>query len=208
MGVRLRLGALLGALVLASPAAAQQWGTVEVGAFGQYTIFDPSLGFDQWIGFGGHFGVFALPRLEIEGDISHTKTSLKLGPGTFLYTPMHARLVYNQPLGQNGALLIGAGYVHNEYRRGFRGKDDGASALIGARAMFSRRFGVRVATTVDYMSSPANHARENWNVGLQGGISLLLFGGMPKQPPVVAQAARLAEPTSAPTPLRPGTGNR
>ena len=62
---------LLGAatLMCAIPAAAQERGTVEFGAFGSGGMFNKSLTLNSGFGAGGHVGVFLDPRwaLEFEG---------------------------------------------------------------------------------------------------------------------------------------------
>src|SRR5687767_1596680 len=70
--------AAVAALLLGAPAAAQSpWGplpgTIEVGAFGQWTWFDENAGRLNAVpkdgpGFGGRLGVFFTPRLQLEGD--------------------------------------------------------------------------------------------------------------------------------------------
>ena len=50
------------------PAAAQESGTAELGAFGRYTVFDSSLNLKNKFGVGGRLGLFIIPNLAIEGD--------------------------------------------------------------------------------------------------------------------------------------------
>ena len=61
---------LVGASPVVTPASAQRIGSVEVGAFGQYTIFGDLIDLDNALGFGGMVGLFILPNLVAEGDIA------------------------------------------------------------------------------------------------------------------------------------------
>jgi outer membrane protein OmpA-like peptidoglycan-associated protein len=185
--------------MLSSPVAAQRVGAIEAGAFGRYTIFDPTLPLDQWFGYGGRLGIFALPRIELEGDISQTKTSAKHVSGDFKYIPIHARLIYNQPIGETGALLIGGGYVRNKYQESYKGDEDGAAALLGWRSMVEDWVAVRFDVTADYVESPINKAKDNWNVGIQGGVSFFLFNRKSKPAPQeVAETPPPPPPPPAP----------
>src|SRR5688572_24474484 len=68
----------LSALLVSGTAAAQspgapRAGTVEVGAFGQWTWFDENAGRvnavpEDGLGYGGRLGVFLSPRFQLEGD--------------------------------------------------------------------------------------------------------------------------------------------
>lgn len=192
-----RLVALLGAIILSSPVAAQKAGSVEVGAFGRYQIFDRSLDLNNELGFGGRLGIFATRRFELEGDISRISSSFKNGSGGDVrQVPIHARLIYNQPLSDAWALLIGAGYVRNEYRENIDGYDEGAGGLIGARAMLNNWLNFRIDVTSDYIPSPINNATDNWNTGIQAGLGILLFNRKRQEAPVVAQT-----PPPAPKPI-------
>ncbi|HEY9516657.1 MAG TPA: OmpA family protein [Gemmatimonadaceae bacterium] len=185
-----RLAAVFSAaLILAPTAAAQRSGTIEVGPFARYTIFDNSFNFGDWIGPGGRLGIFVLPRLAVEGDISRTLTDAEVGDGKLSYVPIHARLVYNQPVGASSQVLVGAGYARNEFRKSIDGSDDGMGALLGWRVMLSDWLAVRLDAVADYTASPVNKSpanENNWNVGLQGGVSLMLFNrtSQPRQRPV------------------------
>ncbi len=184
------LVALLGVVLASSQAVAQQAGSVELGAFGRYEIFDNSLDLDSKIGFGGRLGIFATRRLELEADVSRIATNVTDVPNSDVrHVPIHARLIYNQPLGNAWALLIGAGYVRNEYRATVKDHDDGVGALLGARAMLNEWLNFRVDVTSDYMPSPVNGASDNWNTGIQAGLGILLFNRKHQAAPVVMPPA-------------------
>ncbi|UCC71175.1 MAG: OmpA family protein [Gemmatimonadota bacterium] len=179
MSRRWILGLVAAVLVGAAPAAGQSTSTIEFGAFGRYTSFDSTLAFEDGFGGGGWLGVFLFPRLSVEGEASLTPTE-GVGGASVSYIPLRARLVYSQPLPGPVTLLIGGGYVHNEYREDIEGADNGVTGLAGLRVRFSRSLTLRVEGTGDYIGSPANLESDNWNFGAQAGLSLLLgplFGG-------------------------------
>ncbi len=185
-----RLVGLFGAAVLfaAAPLAAQKAGTVELGAFGRYTNFDQSLRVEDGGGGGGRLGIFVARNVEIEGDISYSSLPREGGIGGHLSAvPIHARLIYNIPAGEHSAVLIGAGYVRNEYGKTFDGSDNGFGGLLGLRLALGGLFSLRFDLTGDYVSSPAiadltpnlplAADLDNWNYGAQAGLSLMTGQG-------------------------------
>ena len=67
------------ALVWAVPAAAQQRGTVEFGAFGSAGSFDNSMRISTGFGGGGRVGIFLDPRVSVEFDMSEMSASNTFG---------------------------------------------------------------------------------------------------------------------------------
>jgi outer membrane protein OmpA-like peptidoglycan-associated protein len=183
--------AALFATLVTSPAAAQAAGTFEFGAFGQATYFDNTLEFQQAKGGAGiHLGLFPMRNWEVEAEGSFTPTP---GPddSQVYYIPLRARLLFNIPAGSHSALLLGAGYVHNEYRHDADFHDDGATALAGVRFGLSGLPSIRLTTYLDYVPSPANGAGDNVNWGIQVGLSFLSGQRTSAEP------AQAAEPDSA-----------
>ncbi|MFL5494729.1 MAG: OmpA family protein [Gemmatimonadales bacterium] len=171
-GSGLLIAALL-AVLIRPPLAAQAAGTLEVGAFGQATYFDKSLQFQQGKGGAGlHLGIFPVRNWELEAEGSFTPTP---GPGDLqvYYYPLRARLLFNLPAGSHSALLIGAGYVHNEYRHDVDFHDDGGSAIAGFRFGLHGQPSIRVTSYLDYIPSPANGFGDNLNWGIQVGLTFL-----------------------------------
>lgn len=168
------VGPLSLAMALVVPqAAAQRGGTVELGAFGRYTIFDNTLGLTDAFGGGGRLGVFVTPWLSLEGDASYSPTD---GPGgtSVSYLPIHGRLLFHIPVMERVVILLGAGYARNEYGDAANASEDGAAGLAGLRITLSRSLALRLDAATDYVPSPANGQRDNWNSGVQAGLSLLL----------------------------------
>jgi len=171
---RLGLPALLAtALLVPHGVAAQRGGTVELGGFGRYTIFDKSLSLDNAVGGGGRLGVFLAPWVSLEGDGSFTKANGPNGASTS-YLPIHGRLLFHIPLAERVAILLGAGYARTEYGDAADATDDGATGLAGVRVGLSRTVAIRLDAATDYIPSPANAQKDNWNTGVHVGLSLLL----------------------------------
>lgn len=165
------------AAVFAPALAAQRSGTFEVGAFAQATYFDRTLRFDQGQGGGGaRLGFFLLPNLNVEADGSFVPTTQGSDVDVD-YFPIRAKLVLNVPAGRHTTLLLGGGYVRNMYRGGLDEEDNGATGLAGVRLGLPGLPSIRVGTYVDYIPSPFNGAKENWNWGLQFGLSFLFGAG-------------------------------
>jgi OOP family OmpA-OmpF porin len=73
-------------------------------------------------------------------------------------------------------LLLGAGYSHSRFRDGIRLSDHGATGNAGIRLGLGDVTSIRIDTYVDYIPSPDNGAGENWNWGIQPGLSFMLGG--------------------------------
>jgi outer membrane protein OmpA-like peptidoglycan-associated protein len=191
-------------LAAATPAASQQAGTFEVGAFVQASYFEESLRFERGSGGGGiRLGFFPVRHLELEAEGAFVPTE---GPGGLdvSYLPLRARLLFNMPVGEHGAFLLGGGYVRNEFGRDLDTHESGATGLVGARLGLPGSMVIRLSTYIDYIPSPsielypapALEPDHNVNWGIQAGLSFLLGG---RRAPV----AQRREPT--PVAPRPDT---
>ena len=182
-----RSGLLMGMLVLAgvTPMQAQRAGTVEIGAFGRYTKFESKLNFDNRLGVGGRLGVFLVRNLALEGDVTYTRTKSE-GGLELRHTPLHARLIYNIPVHEKAAVLVGAGYVRNLFRANYRETESGFGGLLGVRYGLGSLLALRLDATGDYIweaesrfASPpqvpgVEYKKSNFHLGGQAGLSLLL----------------------------------
>ena len=170
----------VGVLWLAHPVSAQQSGTFEVGAFGQDTRFDNSLGLDDAIGGGGLLGIYFTNNLAVEGEGSYTSTSQGTTTGVS-FVPIRARLLFSPHIFNQLALLFGAGYVHADYGN-TNPSDDGVTGLAGLRYEFGKKYtvGIRLDYVGDYIPSPPNGASSNFNGTVQAGVSLLFHRQVPK----------------------------
>ncbi len=185
---------------LTLPAASQQTG-VEFGVFAQASYFEESIGFDQGSGGGGvRVGFFPVRYLELEAEGGFVPT--ETGDGLNVsYIPLRARLLFNLPVGEHGALLLGGGYARNYFRRDLDTHENGVTGLLGARLGLPGVTYIRISTSVDYIPSPSielypgatvepDH-NVNWNI--QVGLGFLLGGRGPTR----------AEQREPPPPSRP-----
>jgi len=210
-----------------STLAAPLPGTVELGAFGQWSHFDDNAGRPNAIpkngfGYGGRVGVFLTnPAWELEGDGYYSPQDNRApSTGTFAFnrpTSVNAhafamRLNYNWPIGslmsgQQSQLIIGAGGTRTSYK--FEGGNIsptpqynynyGASGLLGLRLGVANRTAIRFDGVVDYM--PNHKPSANLNFHVRGGLSLLLGGA---QPVVMCTYAGLENiPASSPNCVAP-----
>ena len=79
----------------------------------------------------GAGGTTGASELEAEGTFVSTDGR---GDLDVHYLPLRARLLLNVPAGEHTSLLLGGGYVHNEYRDDLDGSDDGATGMVGTRS--------------------------------------------------------------------------
>lgn len=168
------LSAALAIAVFTSPALAQSTGAFELGGFVQASYFDQSLRMDQARGGPGiRLGFFALPSINLEAEAAYVPTEAP--DADVRYIPIRARVVLNVPAGEHGTILLGGGYVRNEYRGDVRFHDNGLTGLVGARVGLPGNMTIRVGTYLDYIPSPSNGVGYHINWGLQGGLGFL-FG--------------------------------
>ncbi len=160
------------ALALATPAAAQQR-TLELGAFGKVALFDGSLGYDPALGGGVRAGYYFARNWMIEVDGAWVSAS-EGAFGDATYTPFHVRVVRTRPQQGPASLFLGIGYTHNEWSDGLSGGEDGVGALAGFRYHVRDQWALRVDGTADFLPDPVDGAGDNWNWGVQLGVSVLL----------------------------------
>jgi hypothetical protein len=165
------------ALVSAAPAAGQQGGAVEVGAFTRYTNFDNSLSMTSTFGVGGRVSVALRPGFAFELDLSRTSASSDARGGSVTYTPLHARVIGALPAGQRMEVLVGGGYVRNAYGGAFEESDGGLSTILGLRYHATSRVWMRLGVDLDVMfhpssASPFTFYNGNWSLQLGAGARL------------------------------------
>lgn len=190
--------------LVATPAAAQEKGTWELGGFGRFTSYDNSYDIaskrsNSWGG-GGRLGYFVSPKWSLEVSASGNASDLAnffvgYSSTALTYYPVHLRLLFNQRLGEGSPLsfLLGAGPGYARYGKdipgipGFKGSDWAGSVLVGLRANLARWLALRVDGSLDFIPSPNNGSDRvvNQGQGLQPGrtpatsnINLAAQGGL------------------------------
>lgn len=176
MRAALRVAAIV--TLAASPAAAQRPGSIEFGLFARFTRFDHSLSFDNTIGGGGRLDVFFMRDLAIEAAATLQSTTTAGGDDVGV-VPIELRLLYAAPVAASAAVLVGAGYVHQTYRKSLDGWEDGLSGLLGVRVDLGNRLVGRLEGVADYFPSPLNTTaavQDNWDFSIQAGLGVQLGG--------------------------------
>jgi outer membrane protein OmpA-like peptidoglycan-associated protein len=133
----------------ALPAAAQERGTLEFGAFGSAATFDNRVGLKTGYGGGGRIGMFLDPRWSVEFEDAEMRASRPNGLLNVNVGILSGRLIF-VPI-KTGALsiLVGAGagvstetnFLHTY----------GTDALIGAKLALSENVSFRVDGVLDWM---------------------------------------------------------
>lgn len=154
------------ALVIAVPAAAQQRGTIEFGAFGSAGRFDKALTLDQGYGGGGRIGAFLTPRTSLEFEKGEMRATRTLGLKDVNVGILSARLT--QIFARSGklSLLIGAGAgasTETNFMHTY-----GVNALVGMKIAMGDNAAFRADLIGDWL------ANEDWKAyqSLHVGISL------------------------------------
>ncbi len=184
------LAIVAGLLAAAAPLAAQEKGTIEVGGFGRYTGYPDSYqvqgGDGNRVGSGGRLGVFIARNFALELDGSFNPTDLKPNqpaiPSTtnaisrpINYIPFHLRGIYNIPMGNSAAFMLGAGGTYTQLKKGIDDSYMGVAALAGVRLKPTSWLNLRFEGTADYLPSGFNDESDTY-LGAQAGLSFLIGG--------------------------------
>src|SRR5262245_32635591 len=91
-----------------------RWDRIEIGSHAQYTWFSSALRLEPTEGYGAHGGLFVFRDLALEVDYSFAPTRGNTR-GDIDFRPFSTSAVYHLPLSPNTHLLLGAGYVMDNY---------------------------------------------------------------------------------------------
>lgn len=154
-------------LIWAVPAAAQERGTMEFGAFGSVASFDSSLSLKRAFGGGGRVGMFLDPRLSIEFEDAEMRASRPNGLKDVNVGILSGRLVA-VPF-KTGALsfLLGAGAgisTETNFMHTY-----GVDALVGAKLALSDNAAIRLDGVWDWL------ANQNWKTYKSVRLGLVLY---------------------------------
>ncbi|MGD0484324.1 MAG: OmpA family protein [Gemmatimonadales bacterium] len=149
--IAVRLAMLVGAV----PAAAQQRGTMEFGAFASNTSFDNALGmYNSW-GAGGRIGMFVWHRLSLEFEGGGARASRAAGLSRVNVGVLSARVTAVPLTFGRVSVLLGGGVDHTDT---YFVESYGVHGLLGAKVALSRAVALRVDGILSYM---ANHHYTN-----------------------------------------------
>ena len=175
-----RLAAVMTLALLASstPASGQRQWSVEAGGFGKYTIFGDLIQLDNAPGVGGMVGLFILPNLAAEADISFSQTEGPLTDGNVTYRPFHARLSYHIPINEQLKLPLGIGYTLGVYDEVPTPNvyEDAFGALAGLKYYFKPSWAFNAELLLDRFPSPGNQEdptadKGHWNTSIRAGVN-------------------------------------
>ncbi|MBI3504407.1 MAG: OmpA family protein [Proteobacteria bacterium] len=151
-------------LALAGPAAAQQRGTVEFGAFGSAGMFDKSLTLDKALGGGGHVGVFLDPRIAVEFEMGEMRATRTLGLKDVNVGILSARLVGTAIEAGNLSILLGAGAgtsTETNFLHSY-----GVNGLVGAKFRINDNAAIRIDAIADFLANNDWKSYQTLHVGL------------------------------------------
>jgi peptidoglycan-associated lipoprotein len=157
---------LLGAatLMCAIPAAAQERGTVEFGAFGSGGMFNKSLTLNNGFGAGGHVGVFLDPRWALEFEGGEMQASRTAGAANANVGMLSARLVNTLFRGDVVSILAGAGAggsTETSFLHSY-----GVNAMLGAKFAVSDNVAIRVDAVADWLANYSWKSNQRLQLGL------------------------------------------
>ncbi|MEP7380835.1 MAG: OmpA family protein [Gemmatimonadota bacterium] len=195
---------LVGAAVLlaafaAAPAEAQKPLSLELGGFGQYTMFDSKLDVNNAATVGGRAALWLWKRFALEADIQYGKTDWTAagvsGNETKSLTirPYAGRLLWAIPAGEKSSILIGAGYQNNvfigrevDYGSGTVARneyEDSFTGLLGLRHCLNDRWNFRGdvvsnhAPSPNFNSTPGTLDGRANTYGVRLGVGVMARGG-------------------------------
>jgi outer membrane protein OmpA-like peptidoglycan-associated protein len=153
-------------LMCAIPAAAQERGTVEFGAFGSAATFDNSLSLTSGYGGGGRVGIFLNPRLSMEFEDAEMRASRPNGLNSVNVGILSGRLVAAPVKVGAVSFLIGGGAgvsTETNFMHSY-----GVDGLVGAKLALTDNAALRVDGVWDWL------ANQNWKTykSVRVGVSL------------------------------------
>jgi len=152
------------ALVLAVPAAAQQRGTMEFGAFGSAASFDNALSLKTAFGGGGRVGMFLDPRWSIEFEDAEMRATRPDGLKDVNVGLLSGRLV-GVPIKSGGfSLLLGAGAgvsTETNFLHSY-----GVDALAGMKFALNNHAALRIDGVWDWLANQDWKSYRSVRVGL------------------------------------------
>ena len=154
------------ALVWAIPAAAQERGTMEFGAFGSVGIFDKSLTLDKGFGGGGRIGAFLDPRWSIEFEDAEMRATRTLGLKDVNVGLLTGRLVGTIMQSGGLSILLGAGAGSSTETNIPLLHSYGVNALFGAKFRINDHAAIRVDAVSDWLANNSWKSNQSLRLGL------------------------------------------
>lgn len=206
--------ALIAFVSLPTTAAAQQAGTVELGAFGHFTKLDSEVALgDKSFGLGGRLGFFALRWLAIEAEYGFGTLDDNIRDAS-LWLPFRGMVVFNVPVTSRAKLLLGAGYKMDTWKGDTTANEfeDAMSLLGGIRICLNNGWSLRPEIVYDRNPSPNfqnSVDATSSHLGFRFGISKFFgrgnetcerLGSVPPPPPPAVMPPPAAPPPAVVVP--------
>ena len=157
----------LALLVCAMPAAAQQRGTMEFGAFASAASFDKALSLDGAYGGGGRIGMYLDPRWSVEFEMGEMRASRPDGLADVNVGILSSRLMLVPMKMGRVSFLLGAGAgvsTETNFMHSY-----GVDVLGGAKLALGERAALRVDGVWDWL------ANEDWKTYRTVRVGLSLY---------------------------------
>ena len=174
------------ALVCAVPAAAQERGTMEFGAFGSAATFDNKLSLKTGYGGGGRIGMFIDPRWFVEFEKAEMRATRPNGlkdvnvgilAGRLMAIPITSGAL-SFVVGAGGGISTETNFLHSY----------GVDALVGVKLALSDNAALRVDGVLDWL------ANEDWKTYKSVHLGLSLY----RHPARQMQRVTMVSPAPAP----------
>jgi outer membrane protein OmpA-like peptidoglycan-associated protein len=152
------------ALVCAIPAAAQERGTMEFGAFATVGSFDNSLGLKSGFGGGGRIGMFVDPRWSTEFEMGEMRATRPTGLKDVNVGILSARLTAVALKGGSVSFLLGAGAgigTETNFMHTY-----GVNALAGLKFRLSDNAALRIDVQNDWFANYSWKSYQRATLGL------------------------------------------
>lgn len=151
-------------LVWAVPAAAQDRGTMEFGAFAAAGSFDNSLSLKSGFGGGGRIGMFFDPRWSTEFEMGEMKATRPSGLKDVNVGILSARLTAVALKGRSVSFLLGAGAgvgTETNFMHSY-----GLNAMAGLKFALGDRTALRIDVQNDWLANYSWKAYQRVGLGL------------------------------------------
>lgn len=153
-------------LIAAEPAATQQRGTIEFGAFGTYAGFDEALRTEDTFGGGLRVGAFIFPRLSVEFDIVQKYDAGRPSGLQSVDAEAFAWRLTAIPLKFGSvSTLVGLGLSHTDIQNDVH-ESEGFHALLGAKLPLSSSVDLRVEGVSDWNGDGIRNQAVNFGLSL------------------------------------------
>ena len=174
------------ALALAAPAAAQERGTMEFGAFGSGASFDNALSLKTGYGGGGRIGMYLDPRWFVEFEKAEMRATRPSGLADVNVGILASRLMFVPARAGRLSFLVGAGAgvsTETNFLHSY-----GVDALVGAKVALNDKVSLRVDGVMDWL------ANEKWKTYRSVRVGLSVF----RQPSRLTNTVTVVTPAPAP----------